>query len=92
MGLENRYRRCMPNRKRPPEAGGMQIATPASGSARWPILPCGYFHESQAARLGEHSADHLSYGPHLLAVATEVVVARIAPPVPASLRIAADLA
>jgi hypothetical protein len=67
MGLENRYRRCMPNRKRPPEAGGMQIATPASGSA---------LADPPMRLLGEH----------LLAVATEAVVARIAPPVPASLR------
>ena len=45
-----------------------------------------------AARSGEHAPDDLSHGAHLLAIPTQVIVARITPPVPASFRIAADLA
>src|SRR3954468_24800091 len=40
----------------------------------------------------QHSADHLSYGTHLFSVPTKIVVAGISPPIPASFRIAADLA
>ena len=45
-----------------------------------------------AGRSGEQALDDLSYSAHLLAIPTQVIVARITPPVPASFRIAADLA
>src|SRR5215217_2355140 len=48
------------------------------------------FQAKQPSR--QEPADHLPHGAHLLAVAAEVVVARVAEPVETSLRVAGDLA